>query len=210
MRVPLVLFLVSVWVTVIAATLPGLADLALLAGLSSVASLWLLVAESLRRERAAAAPKWIIVDGSNVMHWKDGTPRIETLRLVLDRLVALGFSPGVVFDANVGYLVANRYLHHGALARLLGLTEDRVMVVHKGTPADATILAAARDLGTPIVSNDQFRDWADAHPDPRRPQRLVQGGFRDGAVWLSLDDAERAVVAAAPAISARNGQPAAL
>jgi hypothetical protein len=210
MRVPLVLFLASVLFTVIAATLPGLADLALLAGLCSVASLWLLAAESLRRERARAAPTWIIVDGSNVMHWKDGIPQIATLRLVLDRLVALGFSPGVVFDANAGYLVAGRYLHHAALGRLLALPEDRVMVVHKGTPADATILAAARDLGSRIVSNDQFRDWADSHPDLRKPGMVVRGGFRDGALWLTLDEAERTPVRGMPVPVARNGHPAPL
>ena len=72
------------------------------------------------------------------------------------------------------------------------------MVVNKGTPADATILAAARDLGARIVSNDRYRDWLDQHPEVDRPGALIRGGFEDGALWLALEDAaQRPVTAAA-------------
>ena len=116
-------------------------------------------------------------------------PQIETVREVLDHLSALGFSPGIVFDANAGHKLAGRYLHHAAFAELLGLAEDRVMVVNKGTPADATILAAARDLDARIVSNDRFRDWLDQHPEVDRPGALIRGGFVDGTLWLAVDNA---------------------
>jgi hypothetical protein len=124
------------------------------------------------------------------MHWKDGTPQVETLREVLALLRARGFSPGVVFDANAGYLLAGRYQHHSALGKLVGLPESRVMVVDKGTSADAIVLAAARDHGARIVTNDRYRDWTDLHPEVRHPGHLIRGGYRDGVLWLALDEAK--------------------
>ena len=190
MRVPLFLFLASLVGIGVALSVPGWADLAPLAGLCAFAGLILFLVALVRMEpRGTAAPRWVIVDGSNVMHWKDDTPQIETVREVLDHLSALGFSPGIVFDANAGHKLAGRYLHHAAFAELLGLAEDRVMVVNKGTPADATILAAARDLDARIVSNDRFRDWLDQHPEVDRPGALIRGGFVDGTLWLAVDNA---------------------
>lgn len=192
MRVPLFLVLASLVGVGVGLAVPGWADLALLAGLCAIASAFLLGAALLRLEpRAAVAPGWVIVDGSNVMYWKGDTPQIEPVRRVLEHLAALGFSPGIVFDANAGYLLAGRYLDHAAFAEALGLAEDRVMVVNKGTPADATILAVARDLGARVVSNDRFRDRLDQHPEAGRPGTLIRGGFVDGALWLALDDAAR-------------------
>lgn len=209
MRVPVVLLLVSLAGVMAALGAPGLSDLVLLAGPCALASLILLVRAALRprtmampsarktewptpkaglpaRKTAGSAPKWIVVDGSNVMHWKDGIPKIETLHEVLAYLTGLGYSPGVVFDANAGYLVSGRYQHHGSFGAMLGLPEDRVMVVPKGSPADATVLAAARDLRARIVTNDRYRDWAEQHPEVRDPGYLIRGGYRDGKLWLDV------------------------
>jgi len=139
---------------------------------------------ALRREK----PKWILVDGSNVLYWKDGTPQIDTLREVLGHLTARGYTPGVVFDANAGYLISGKYQHDGALGLLLGLAEDRVMVVGKGLPADTILLAAARDLGARIVTNDRYRDWVDTHPEVREPGHLIRGGFCDTGLWIDLEE----------------------
>ena len=173
---------------VAALTLPGFADLILLAAPCATASLLQVLRAFLRREkrRQKTAEKWLIIDGSNVMHWKDGTPQMGTLREVVVHLKAQGFSPGVVFDANAGHIQAGKYLHLGAMSRLLGLSEDKVMVVHKGTAADATILAAARDLGASIVTNDRYKDWSDTHPEVNDPGRLIRGGYREGALWLDM------------------------
>ncbi len=131
-------------------------------------------------------PRWVVIDGSNVMQWKDGTPQIEAVRDVISRLTALGYAPGVVFDANAGHKLMGRYRHDHAFGKLLGLPHDRVMVVAKGTPADPAILAAARDLGAHIVTNDRFRDWAETHPEIAKPGHLIKGGYRDGQVWLDV------------------------
>lgn len=179
----------------VALVLPGAADLLLLAGPCALASLYLLVRAFLRKPERRAQNS-VVIDGSNVMHWKDGTPDIETVLQVVRHLKERGFSPGVVFDANAGYLIAGRYQHDGALSKRLGLPIDRVMVVNKGTSADSVILAAARDLGARIVTNDRYRDWADAHPEVRDPGHLIKGGYRDGVLWLDLHEASRPRTAA--------------
>jgi len=188
MIVPFILLLASMTAGIAALTLPGLSDFLLLPVACAVASLLLLAHGWHRRVPGAAkrAPAYIVVDGSNVMHWKDGTPQIGTVRAVVDHLSGLGFAPGVVFDANAGYKIIGRYQHDGALGRLLGLPEDRVMVVAKGTPADPTVLTAARDLGARVVSNDRYRDWAETFPEVLDPGHVVRGGYRGGKLWLDL------------------------
>ncbi|WP_126974531.1 NYN domain-containing protein [Frigidibacter oleivorans] len=182
MTTPLILLGLSLAALAAAVAIPGLSDLVLLAAPSALASLWLLLRAALGKDRR----KWIVVDGSNVMHWKDNTPRIETLREVLARLIRHGYTPGVVFDANAGYLISGRYLDDGALARMLDLPADRVLVVPKGSPADPVVLATARDLGARIVSNDRFRDWAEGHPELQEPGWVVRGDYRDGTLRMDL------------------------
>jgi hypothetical protein len=190
MIVPLILFLFSLAGIAASLTLPGLSDLILLAAPCALASLFLLLRAFSRRTKGRDQPpqKMIVINGSNVMHWKDGTPQISALREVVQHLTALGYNPGVVFDANAGHLMTGRYQHHGAMSKLLGLPEDRVMVVHKGTQADPTILAAARDLGARIVTNDRYKDWADTHPEVREPGHLIRGGFRASKLWLDFEE----------------------
>jgi hypothetical protein len=96
----------------------------------------------------------------------------------------------VVFDANAGHKLTGRYKHDHALGKLLGLPEARVMVVDKGTPADPTILAAARDLGARVVTNDRYRDWAETHPEVASAGHLIRGGYRDGHLWLDMVEAQ--------------------
>ena len=132
----------------------------------------------------------IILDGSNVLHWKDETPRIQTLIEVLDRLQTKGYTPVVIFDANAGYLVSDRYMHHHHFAKALGLSESQVMVVPKGEPADPTILKAARSMKARVVSNDRFRDWAGEYGEVRRKGFLVKGGYRGGRLEMSVPKAQ--------------------
>ena len=199
MVVPFVLLLLSLAGVAITLVLPGYSDLILLAAPCAVAAAFLLLRALPRKStinlaprrpaRPKPAPNWIIVDGSNVMYWRDNTPQLATVKEVLAHLVTLGFTPGVVFDANAGYLLNGRYLHHGPFSQLLGLPEDRVMVVPKGTPADTIVLAAARDLGAPVVSNDRYRDWIGQHPEVANPGHVIRGGYRDGGLWLDLQRA---------------------
>lgn len=192
MIVTLVLLVTSLGALLATLVLPGLQDLVVLTAPVALAAA-ILVADRLWRRRpkpAPVQPRWILVDGSNVLYWKDSVPKIETLREVVDHLTRRGYTPGVVFDANAGHLVSGRYQHDKALGRMLGLPEDRVMVVPKGAPADPTLLAAAREMGAAIVTNDRYRDWADQHPEVTRPGHLVRGGFSTAGLWLDLDNAQ--------------------
>lgn len=145
------------------------------------------------RDRRPVKP--VILDGSNIMHWDGGTPRLKTVEQVLKVLIARGYTPGVVFDANAGHLLFGRYLHDRALSRHLGLPEKHVMVVPKGTPADPFILEAARDMQAVIVSNDRFRDWAEQYPEIRRKGHLIRGSCTSGHVKLHLPRPKRPVQA---------------
>jgi hypothetical protein len=184
------LFLTSLVGLVAALVDPQWRDLILLAGPGAVAGLVLLIHTGVRRRRRRSRPEpgqWIVLDGSNVMYWKDGTPRIETVQEVMRALSEPDLEIGVMFDANAGYLLFDRYTHDHAFAGLLGLPVDNVMVVPKGTPADPYILDAARQLGARIVTNDRFRDWVEDHPEIRRPGHLIRGGYRSGRLWLNPD-----------------------
>lgn len=176
------ILIISAAATAAAFAYPALGDLLLLALPCAVASAILLL-QSLRQGRR----DWFIIDGSNVMFWKTGTPDILGVRDVVNELRARGLHTCVVFDANAGYRLNGRYQHDKALSRQLGLPANRVTVVPKGTPADPYILKAARDHGGRIVSRDQFRDWAETHPEVGKPGHLVKGGYRGGKLWLALD-----------------------
>ena len=184
MFVPFLLLLVSLAGVAVAFALPAWSDLLLLFGPTALASLYLL----LRAFRDRPGPgAQVILDGSNVMHWRDGVPDIATVREVLDFAAALGMHPGVVFDANAGYLLFDKYVDDSAFARFLKLAPDRVLVVPKGTPADPTILAAARDLGARVISNDRYRDWMDDFPELATPGYLIRGGYSNGELWLDAE-----------------------
>jgi Zc3h12a-like Ribonuclease NYN domain len=137
-----------------------------------------------------AARNWILVDGSNVMHWQENAPQLAPLLGVVARLRALGYAPGVVFDANAGWKLFGRYLDDRDLARLMQLPPEQVFVVPKGMQADPFLLEAARDHKARIVTNDRYRDWAETYPEVMTPGFLVRGYWREAAVVLrGLDKA---------------------
>lgn len=161
---------------------------AILVGLFALA--WILVvlrSGGTRRAQKVALPaiNWILVDGSNVMHWQDNAPQITTVVRVVDDLKRQGFAPGVVFDANAGWKLFGRYLNETELARLLGLPRDQVLVAPKGTPADPYLLRTARDFKARIVTNDRFRDWAGDFPEVTESGFLIRGSLREGQVQLN-------------------------
>ncbi|WP_300073385.1 hypothetical protein [uncultured Ruegeria sp.] len=175
---------ISICGVIVAALNPSLSDWLLLAAPCATASALLL----LKRwwQGAEVDRNWIVIDGSNVLHWNGGIPKLETVKEVASTLAKAGLTPGVVFDANAGYKISGRYLHDKALGSLLGLPKDRVMVVPKGMPADPMILQVARDYDAPIASNDRFRDWVNDYPDVLTSKDPVRGGYKDGKLWLSL------------------------
>jgi hypothetical protein len=142
-----------------------------------------------RRHRASRPKRPLaVVDGSNVMHWRDNTPQVGPVVEVMDQLDRRGFDAGVIFDANAGYKLTGRYVHDGLFGAMLGVNAERVLVVPKGTQADPFLLTHASDTGAIVISNDRFRDRIADYPALDQPGRLVRGGWRDGKVWLDLPD----------------------
>lgn len=184
-RAPLFLLILSLGSTALAYVMGNavLTPWLVISTLAALASFLLLVRATVKG--SARAPKnAVVIDGSNVMHWKEDVARLAPLREVINALQEKGYEPGVIFDANAGYKLADRYLDDGHFAKLLNLPADRVLVVPKGEPADPTILAAARETGAQIVTDDRFRDWAGDFPEVTEPGHLIRGGYRDGTLWL--------------------------
>lgn len=148
-------------------------------------AVFLLLRQWAQRSAAERRPQ-AVIDGSNVMHWHDSTPRIGPVVEVLGLLDRLGYQAGVIFDANAGYKLTGRYLHDAGFGVLLGVGADRVMVVPKGEQADPFLLRYASEAEAIVISNDRFRDRIDEFPELAAPGRLVRGGWRDGKVWLDL------------------------
>ncbi len=186
MIAPLILVLVSLGAVAAALAVPAYSDFLLLAAPCAIASLILLGVSLIRERRARKKTglRWILVDGSNVMHWDDGTPKIAPVVKLVEHLSQAGYEPGVVFDANAGYKLGGQYMDDRALAQKLNLNLNRVMVVPRGTPADSFILNAARELGAAVVTNDRFRDWAEDYPEVREPGYLIKGSYRAGKLNL--------------------------
>ena len=160
--------------------------------------LLLLALQRGRRPGTTQAPeRWVLIDGSNVMHWQDNTARLAPVREVVDQLSKLGYVVGVVFDANAGWKLQGKYLHDGDFAELLALEQRQVLVVGKGTQADPFLLDTAKEFGARIVTNDRFRDWADKYPKVLEDGFLICGGMRDGKVWLKGMDTVQKVAAQA-------------
>ena len=180
----------------LALLVPGYSDLGLLAGPMTIASLFLLLqnwlgprrldgdADAPLSKKSAFKRRHLVIDGSNVLDWNGNQPDIRTVLQTVKQVKAAGFTPGVIFDANVGYKIGNRYLDDTDLARLLGLPVERVLVVPKGVAADQYILKSARNLGASIVTNDRYRDWAQEFPGVAKPGFLITGFIIDGVVKL--------------------------
>lgn len=159
-------------------------DYLVLLGPAFLAGLLILLRRWLRRPRRLRRPRYVVIDGSNVMHWGDGTPSLDHVAEVIRLTRARRLTPGVVFDANVGYKLGGGYLGNRELSRRLRLPADRVQVVDKGTVADSFILRAARGLDARIVTNDRYRDHAGEYPEVGEPGRLIRGEVTDSGVRL--------------------------
>ena len=176
-----------------------LSDLALLGiGAGALVIVYLLrVMWGLRGGKPRAQPKRrgrkpsksnisVIVDGSNVMHWGGEPSEIVLVRVIL-AIIAKGYEPYVIFDANVGYKLRGKYLDDAPMARLIGLPVKQVLVVEKGVVADELILQVATERGLKIVSNDRFRDWSVTYPIVRKKGQILRGTANGGGVrWQGI------------------------
>jgi len=183
MRVPLFLLLFSVAIVLgsVVSAGPVFAPILAIGTLMIVASLLLLISQMLRRPQ-----RWIVVDGSNVMHWQGEVAALETVTVVLNTLIDSGFRPVIWFDANVGYKVGDRFMGDAALARHLPVSQRQIMVSPKGIPADPLLLECAAELKAKVVTCDRFRDWADQFPQVNEPGFLLRGQVVNGKAKMDM------------------------
>ena len=108
-----------------------------------------------------------IVDGSNVAHSTEGdTPRLENIRLVVEKLREEGYEPIIVADAALRHQIDDG-------AKYEALVDDgTIKQAPAGTDADYFILSFARELDANVVSNDRFKDRLKAFPEAR--ERVIR------------------------------------
>ncbi len=133
---------------------------------------------------------WVVIDGSNVMHWFDDTPSLSTVASVVEQLTDLGYLSIVWFDANVGYKVGSRYMTERDLARFLPVSSSAIRVAPKGSPADPLLLAEAVRLRGRVVSNDKFRDWTKEFPQLRDDAFLVRATIHGTGLTMEIKPAK--------------------
>lgn len=155
---------------------PGLMELSVLLG---AGALVLLLAALLRNGAfwlKETKRRDIVMDGSNILYWAGEGVDPSSLRKVIAAVRKAGYHPVVWFDANVGYLIEDRYAGPVRLSKIFGLPAKDVFVAPKGEPADPHILAAARARGALIVTNDRYRDWAQDMGEHQGQQSGQQSG----------------------------------
>ena len=103
-----------------------------------------------------------LVDGSNVaFSTEGGEPRLENIVLVCRKLDEEGYDPIVVADAALRHQIDDKQEYEKRIG------EGRIRQAPAGTDADYFILSFARELDAHVVSNDRFRDRAEAFPEAR-------------------------------------------
>jgi hypothetical protein len=111
-------------------------------------------------------PPKALVDGSNVAYSGGDEARLENLKIVVRKLRKEGYDAIVVADAALRHQIDDK---EGYERRV---DEGKIRQAPAGTDADYFLLAFARELDAVIVSNDLFRDRADAFPEAR--ERMIR------------------------------------
>lgn len=132
--------------------------------------------------RKPAYKSLVLVDGSNVIHWRmneglDLAPSLSPLLDVIALLKADNIGAGVIFDATAGYKLRDRFIGHDEFAMMIPDAQD-VFVVPKGTNADDYLIEMAMDKKLRIISNDRFRDNPNAKRITKQRGEIVNGQIK--------------------------------
>ena len=119
----------------------------------------------------------VLVDGSNVAHSTEGERVwLSNIVAVCDKLREEGYEPLVLADAALRHQIDDKAKYERMI------DDGLIRQAPAGTDADYFILAFARELDAPIVSNDRFRDRQRAFPDAAK--RLIKYMVMKGEVVL--------------------------
>lgn len=111
--------------------------------------------------------KLAIIDGSNVAYSTEaGKPRLGNILLVCEKLGEEGYESIVVVDAALRHSIDREDDYEEMVEN------GKIRQAPAGTDADYFIVSFARELGASVVSNDRFRDHAEAYPE--LPNRLIR------------------------------------
>ena len=125
------------------------------------------MAEQDEKRRDDGEGRIALVDGSNVAHSSEGEKaRLRNITLVCQKLEEEGLQPIVVADAALRHQIDQQDEYE----RLI--EEGQIRQAPAGTDADYFILSFARELDAAVVSNDRFRDRAEAFPEAR--ERIIR------------------------------------
>ena len=126
----------------------------------------------------------VLVDGSNVAHSTEGERVwLSNIVAVCDKLREEGYEPLVLADAALRHQIDDKREYERMI------DDGLIRQAPAGTDADYFILAFARELDAPIVSNDRFRDRQRAFPDAAR--RLIKYMVVKGEVVLERRSGRR-------------------
>jgi hypothetical protein len=117
-----------------------------------------------------------LVDGANVAHSGEEGARLDNILRICEKLEVEGLDPIVVVDASLRHAIDERREYE----RLV--EAGRIRQAPAGTNADYFILSFARELDAAVVSNDRFREFAEAFPEAR--ERVIRYMIVAGEVVL--------------------------
>ena len=113
-------------------------------------------------------PRIAVIDGSNVAHWdRESGPNLAPVKAVVQALQNENVKPIVLFDANIGFKIASRFIGTEEIQENLGECVD-IEVVEAGTVADYRIIELAEKNQATVITNDLFRDSLRARLVPKR------------------------------------------
>lgn len=119
--------------------------------------------------------KTVIIDASNVAHSSEGEKaQLGNIRVIRDKLIEEGYAPLIVADAALRHQIDDE----NGFEQMVETGEIRQAPA--GTDADFFILSFARELDATVVSNDRFKDRAQAFPEVR--ERVIRYMIINGEV----------------------------
>lgn len=127
--------------------------------------------------RAARVIKMIVIDGNNLCYEQKTFIGLSALLPVAQRLTA-SYTVVIVFDASIRRQLQ---MSDHDIAGQFGKTA-KVHVVASKTKADETILDAAADPCSYVVSNDRFAEFPEK--SAMRDQRLIRHEILNGNVYV--------------------------
>jgi hypothetical protein len=135
-------------------------------------------------EVGISLPKSVIIDGSNIIRFKDGGS-VKGLATSVSALKEKGCHVRVFLDANILHVLEDNGDVEGKtlLEKLLSESSDTIKMVPAGSVADEFILLCANRDGSHVLSNDRYEPYVERYPwlKARRTHKFM---FMDGRLMI--------------------------